>query len=132
MTGQSTFTFTDEPVPRVVSDVTAVALLATFTQGVVDVDSSIPTLRINRLNDQVVLEWPDWATNYVLQVTRNSNNNMIWTNSMTASILTNGACAVTLPASAQTELYRLIQIGAQMGGITSLTTGSTNTALKYK
>ncbi len=114
-TGQSTFTFTDVPVTRVVSDVTAIALIATFTQGVVDVDSSIPTLRINRLNDQVVLSWPDWATNYVLQVTGNSGTNMTWTNSAAASILTNGASVVTLPASAQTELYRLIQIGSQGG-----------------
>ena len=126
---QSSFKFTDQPIPRGVSDVTANLVNATYTQGVLNINSSIPTLQISRFNDQVVLSWPDWATNYVLQATGNGDTNLNWTNSVATSTLTNGQCAVTLPASSQTELYRLIQSGAQTGGITPLRPGSTNPAI---
>jgi hypothetical protein len=131
-TGPSLFTFTDVPVTKVVSDTTAIAVDATFTQGVVDVSSSIPALRISRLSDQVVLAWPDWATNYVLQVSGNAGTNLNWTNSAASSTLTNSQCAVTLPASANAEFYRLIQSGMQKILITPASTGSTNTTVIKK
>lgn len=113
--GQSTFTFTDAPVVRGVSDAIANPVLATFTHGVVDVNSSIPTLHISRVDDQVVLSWADWGTNFVLQTTGNTSTNLTWINSVATTTVANGECAVKLPASAQTELYRLIQSGTQGG-----------------
>lgn len=115
--GPSSFTFTDVPVIRGVSDAGVNKVPATFTHGVVDVNSSIPTLHISRLDDQVVLSWPDWGTNFLLQITGNSSTNLIWTNSVATTTVANGECAVKLPASAQTELYRLIQSGTQGGDI---------------
>jgi hypothetical protein len=131
-TGQSLFTFTDVPVTKVVSDTTAMAVNATFTQGVVDVSSSIPALRISRLSDQVVLAWPDWATNYVLQISGNAGANLNWTNSVAPSTLTNSEYVVALPVSAEAQFYRLIQSGIQNILMTPASTGSTNTTIIKK
>lgn len=112
--GPSVFKFTDEPVAREVSDVAATPAIATFTHGLVDIVLSNPTLQIRRFDDQVVLSWPIWATNFTLQVAENSNTNIIWNNAATTTILTKTERAVVLPVAAQNELYRLIESGTNI------------------
>jgi hypothetical protein len=122
-TGPSVFKFTDLPVTREVADAAAMPISATFTHGIVDVNSSTLTLRICRSNDQVLLSWPDWAANYTLQVCENSSTNITWTNSTVATILTNSECVVALHVSVQNKVYRLIQSGVAI----KTSSGKTNT-----
>ncbi len=112
--GPSVFKFTDLPVTREVADAVAMPVLATFTHGIVDIRASTPTLQIRRLNDQVVLSWPDWATNYTLQVCESSGTNLNWVSAMATTSIIHSECVVALPLSVPNEMYRLIQFGASI------------------
>jgi hypothetical protein len=110
--GPSVFKFTDLPVTREVADAAAMRVLATFTHGIVDIRASTPTLQIRRLNDQVILSWPDWAANYTLQVCETSGTNFNWVSATAKTSIINSECVVALPLSVPDEMYRLIQFGA--------------------
>jgi hypothetical protein len=121
--GPSVFKFTDLPVTREVADTTAMPVLATFTHGIVDIRASTPTLQIRRLNDQVILSWPDWATNYTLQVCETSGTNFNWVSAMATTSIIHSECVVALPLTGENEMYRLMQTGPAIKS----SSGTTNT-----
>jgi hypothetical protein len=100
-------TFSDQPVPREVSDAAANALPASYVSGSI-VSNPAPTLSITRAGTNIVLTWPLSATNFNLQEAVGTFlSNAPWSNLMVAPLMTNNQNIVTLPRSPTNKFYRL-------------------------
>jgi len=98
--------FTDQPVPRQVSDPNASALAASYVSGTIAVNP-LPVLGIARTNDEVRLSWPLWASNFVLQQASELLPAGGWTNMDVSVSVSNGQHVVTQPLGAGASFYRL-------------------------
>jgi hypothetical protein len=99
--------FTDQPVPLEVSDAGANALPASYANGAVII-SPIPSLRIALSDQDVLLAWPLWATNFLLQEADGSlAAPPAWTNLSVTVGVSNDESVVTLPVSGAGKFYRL-------------------------
>ena len=107
--GSFALAFGDAPVNREVADALGNALPVGFTAGAWTVTAP-PTLRITRMEDSVLLGWPQWASNFVLQETTNDSlPSLGWTNLILTPGITNGENVVVLPATNTGRFYRLYQ-----------------------
>jgi hypothetical protein len=99
--------FADQPAVRSISDANAMELTATYVAGSVTINPS-PAINISMSETNVVLSWPTWAANFTLQRADGELSATTWTNILVTP-QTNGAnVQVTLPASAQQTLFRLL------------------------
>ncbi len=107
MGDSSLVTSTDQPVPREIADVTALALPAGFVNSTLTVNL-MPSLSIARSGTNVTLSWPLWAANFNLQEAAGAlppaNS---WTNLPATVVVSNGQSVVTLPISRTNTFYRL-------------------------
>jgi len=98
---------TDQPVPRQVSDPAASALPASYVNGTVAVNP-LPVLGLGRVNDNIRLTWPLWASNYVMQASGSLAPGG-WTNVGASVSLINSQHVVTQALSSEAVFYRLKQ-----------------------
>ena len=106
--GSFTPAFTDQPVPREISDFTASPLPVGFSAGTFTVNPP-PALRITRADqDAVLLAWPMHASNYVVQEAVGSlAPGIIWSNLPSTVTFSNSECNLLLPATNSPRFYRL-------------------------
>jgi hypothetical protein len=98
-----------QPVTAQVSDPTASALAAGYINGTVLVSSG-PTLSVACSDRSIVLSWPLWATNFVLQqASGNLSSTANWSSLAVTPAATAAANMVTLPLSTTNMFYRLRQ-----------------------
>ncbi len=105
-TSEAAITITDDPVPRQVSDPTASALPASYVSGTIAVNP-LPILGIGRANENVLLSWPAWGSNYVLEASGVLSGG--WTNLGVSASPVNGQLVVTQALGAGVTFYRLKQ-----------------------
>jgi len=106
-TGSFGLTFTDQPVPREVSDASATALPASFVNAVLAINSPL-VLRIARSNQNIILAWPLWATNFSLQEASPALTPAGgWTNLSVTAAASNNENVVVLPLGSTNKFYRL-------------------------
>jgi hypothetical protein len=99
--------FTDQPVPREVSDVGANALPVSYVSGAA---ANAPGLRISRSEGAVMLGWPLWAAGFVLEHAEGSLAPATTWSNVTVTVNTNSnESTVVLPASGVGKFYRLRQ-----------------------
>jgi hypothetical protein len=100
--------FTDQPVPREISDFTASPLPVGFSAGTFTVNPP-PALRITRADQNtVLLAWPMHASNYVVQQAVGSlAPSIIWSNLPSTLTFSNSECTLLLPATNSPRFYRL-------------------------
>jgi hypothetical protein len=102
-----TMGFGDQPVPREVTDALANPLPVSFLSATVQAYPP-PSLAISHASQSVVLSWPGWATNYVLQEAYGSlPPGSGWSNLVVSPVLINNQATVTLPLSNGPSYYRL-------------------------
>jgi hypothetical protein len=99
-------TLTDQPVPRQVSSPGATVLPASYVNGTMAVNPQ-PGLGIGRANENVLLSWPGWGSNYVLQASGTLSGG--WTNVGAAASLINSQLVVTQAQGTEAVFYRLKQ-----------------------
>jgi len=100
-------TLQDQPVRREVSNVQAMPLATVYVNGTVAVNP-LPSLEVNLTPQNMVLSWPGWATNYVLQETENLNAPPSgWLGSEVPVTQTNGQHRAELTAGPKPKFYRL-------------------------
>ena len=104
--GTFSLTFTDLPVPREISDISALALPASYGTSTITV-TPLPSLRIARSQQNVILAWPLWASNFVVQQTDAIFPTTSWTNPQLPTIISNNETMVTLPPNGVKRFYRL-------------------------
>jgi hypothetical protein len=99
--------FTDQPVPREVSDVGANALPVSYVSGAA---ANAPGLRISQSGGTVMLGWPLWAAGFVLEHADGSLAPASTWSNLTVTVNTNSnESNVVLPASGAGKFYRLCQ-----------------------
>ena len=105
--GDYSFTFSDVPVPRSLSDADASELAAIFDDNVLTVNQ-VPTLNISHSDANVMLSWPAYAADFNLQAADNLDlQSSVWSN-VAVFIVTNGGNVQTvLPATNQASYFRL-------------------------
>ena len=97
------------PVPRQVSDANAAALNTGYIGGMVTVNPP-PTLNIAQWDQNLVLSWPLWATNFGLQQSGEMvSPSATWTNLSAPVGVSNNQNVVTLPRSDALKFFRLQQ-----------------------
>ena len=105
--GSFTPSFADQPVLRDMSDTLATSLPAGYAGGT-NLQSVLPLLRIEQSGTNVILDWPLWATNYLLQQSVAlpflSGG---WSNVPYTLIVTNGAANAILPVDMPMAGFRL-------------------------
>jgi hypothetical protein len=105
--GGITVGFGDGPVDREVSDSNANALTTDYLNGSVTVNQS-PSLRISLSGQNIVLAWPSWATNFVLQQAQGVlSASTAWTSLPAAGNVVGNERVLTLPMSGTATYYRL-------------------------
>jgi hypothetical protein len=100
--------FADVPVPREVSDPGANGLPTSFANGMITTNPP-PSLNILQLGQSVVLSWPAWATNYLLQESGVGLSPAVWTNTGATPIITGNQSVVSFPLKPGSSFYRLAQ-----------------------
>lgn len=102
--GDYPISFVDQPILRSISDTGASELTAGYTASAITVHGN-PTLTISSADDNVVLSWPTWASDFTLQSAESPA--ATWTN-VTSGVQTNGAdVTVSLPISTSSQFFRL-------------------------
>jgi hypothetical protein len=108
-TGDCGLTFTDQPVPREISDAAANPLPAGYVSSTLVVYPP-PSLHIELSGEDITLVWPLWATNFALQTTAGATPaSDIWTNVPAVPATGSGENVVTFPLSGEAKFYRLRQ-----------------------
>ncbi len=101
--------FSDQPVPRGISDINASTLTAQYVGASVAVNP-LPSLGIGVSGQRLELSWPLWATNFSLQQAAGvMSPSSVWTNVMANPILTNNQEILSLPVPTTNMFYRLQQ-----------------------
>ncbi len=109
-TGTYPAALTDDLVPREISDAAANSLDAGYVSGTIAVNGPAPALRIARSGQDISLLWPQWATNYALQVaTPRLPPAGTWTNLNAAASVMNNENVVTVTNSGGAGFYRLFR-----------------------
>jgi hypothetical protein len=104
-TGTTPLTFTDTPIFREVSDITATALPTAYTGVNLVLSVPGPLLSITKSPEGLVLSWPASATNFVLESSSDVSTN--WTG-ITIPLITNGqSINAALPVTEQQQFFRL-------------------------
>jgi hypothetical protein len=99
--------FGDLPVPREVSDAGANALPVSFMNGNVTVTPP-PSLLISQAGTNVVLSWPIWANNFILQeCVATLPPAATWSNLPVTPLNIGNSSTVTLPLGSSPRYYRL-------------------------
>ena len=99
---------TDSPVHRELVDSDANIVSSVYSDAMISVNPK-PNLMITRSNQTVILSWPLWATNYVIQeALENVANSANWSNLPAFSVRTGEAITLTLPISPYDKTYRLV------------------------
>jgi hypothetical protein len=107
--GNFSASFGDQPVPREISDVAAVALPVSFVNGSITVLPP-PTLTVGQSGQNILLAWPLWATNFSLQQAAGGLPPAVnWSNLLIAPTPTNNQNILVLPLGAGPNFYRLSQ-----------------------
>ena len=102
----SNLTFTDTPIVREVSDVTANALPASYVNNSMVVDGLVPSLTISQDGSgNVTLTWPAAATGYGLESVSDLNGTWSVVNAGVSTVGTNSV--LTQPASTNQLYFRL-------------------------
>jgi hypothetical protein len=84
-------------------------LPTTYFAGQVTVDPR-PPLRVEGAASEVVLRWPAWASNYVLQASGgvvSGTGTTAWTNVIEVPVVNDGEVSVSLPVQGAHTFYRL-------------------------
>jgi hypothetical protein len=98
---------TQTPVPREISDANAVALTTSYVNGLVTVNPP-PLLKIGRAGQNIVLSWPLWSTNFVLEQSGGGLPPVgTWTNLPVTVGVSNNESSVTLPLDDAVRYFRL-------------------------
>jgi hypothetical protein len=108
VSGPASISFSDSPVEREISDPSANALPSDYMPGTITI-SPLPLLTIQRIGPEVLLSWPSWATNFVLQESVNPGSSAGWQNVSSTATITNNQSRVMLPVSGSTKSYRLLK-----------------------
>jgi len=99
-------TFADQPAIRAVSDANANELPALYTISSITINP-LPVLSISKSGQNVLLQWPVWASDFTLQSADMASLPVSWTN-VVITLQTNGAnVEATLPASSPQSIFRL-------------------------
>src|SRR5262249_34742748 len=106
--GNVSIGFGDQVILREVSDPSATALATVYAGGTLSVNPQ-PSLRIALSNQTVMLAWPAWATNYVLQQIEGSLVSVGWTGVSGTPGTTNGESVISLPMDSSSKYYRLLK-----------------------
>ena len=97
----------DQPVVRQVVDANATPLVTTYMNGSITVNPP-PSLTATRLQQNISLSWPIWATNFNLQEADGTTfPSLVWSNVTSVFNVTNNAAEVVLPITGATRFYRL-------------------------
>jgi hypothetical protein len=104
--GNNNVAFTDQPVPRAVSDSAANELASDYFTGFISV-SGLPSLNITLAGTNVILAWPVWAAAFHLQSAGNLPGSNSWNNVVISTQTNGGNINLTLPMS-DTKWFRLI------------------------
>ncbi len=106
--GSFLISFVDTPVPSAVADATAIELPTSFVSASGTILPPRPYLSIAPADQGIVLSWPLWASNFVLQVNPDPvAPTLTWTNWQVTPILTNGQHVIGLPLDLPMQFYRL-------------------------
>ncbi len=101
--------FADDPIYREVSDAGASVLTADYVGTAITVNP-VPSLSINQTGQGILLAWPSWATNFVLQQSYGGLGAAAsWTNASTSVITSNSNSVVTVPIESTARFYRLLK-----------------------
>jgi hypothetical protein len=106
-TSEAAVDLTDQPVRRQVSNPAANALSANYVNGTIAVNP-LPALGIARADRNVLLSWPLWGSNFVLEA-NGSLSPGGWTNLSAIVSPINGQNVVTQAVGAGDVFYRLKQ-----------------------
>jgi hypothetical protein len=105
-TGTAATTFADQPVPRAISDSSAKVLSASYFGGTIGVNLP-PALTVGLSGPSLLLSWPLWATNFVLQEAEGPLPfSGSWSNPP-VSISISSNQSVVLPLGPTTKFFRL-------------------------
>ena len=69
----------------------------------------VPSLQVSASGNQIVLSWPLWATNFVLETCGAIGSSASWTATTNAAAISGQSLVATNPASAPSAFYRLRQ-----------------------
>ncbi|MBE0544962.1 MAG: immunoglobulin domain-containing protein [Verrucomicrobia bacterium] len=97
----------DQPVPRQISDANAMPLAATYQDATITVNP-LPVLRIVHLEQDIVLSWPLWASNYTLQEASGTLLPPVWTAVEGVPGTGTGEHQLTQPLTGDGKFFRLI------------------------
>ncbi|MCW5550792.1 MAG: immunoglobulin domain-containing protein [Verrucomicrobiae bacterium] len=97
----------DQPVPRQISDANAMPLAATYQDATISVHP-LPVLRIVQVDQDIVLSWPLWASNYTLQEARGTLLTPDWTAVEGVTDTGTGEHQLTQPLTGDGKFFRLI------------------------
>jgi hypothetical protein len=99
--------FSDNPVPREISDPGANALAVSYANAAVAL-ANPPNLSISRLGINILLKWPSWGSNYVLQqATGTIPPPGLWTNLAVSPTVNGDQLQIALPINRGASFYRL-------------------------
>jgi hypothetical protein len=104
-TSEAAIDLTDQPVRRQISNPAASALSASYVNGLIAVNP-LPALGIGRSDQNVLLSWPLWGSNFVLEA-NGSLSPSGWTNLSVIASPINGQNVVTQAVGAGAVFYRL-------------------------
>jgi hypothetical protein len=105
--GNASVAFTDQPVPRGVSDPNASVLGADYVNATVAI-SPAPALKIVAATGNFDLSWPTAPDGFVLQESTDATlAPTSWTSVSSASVVANGQNVVSVPSSTTNKFYRL-------------------------
>jgi hypothetical protein len=69
----------------------------------------VPTLKSTAVGNQIILSWPSWAPNFILQSTTNLVSSAVWNTVSPWPVVTGGQNNVTNPICGAQMFYRLSQ-----------------------
>jgi hypothetical protein len=95
---------TDLPVPREISDATASSLNSSYINGLIEVNP-LPYLSISNTVQTVTLNWPLWASNFILQEATALDSG--WTNHTQLPQTNASQNTITIPIDPGAKFYRL-------------------------
>ena len=105
-TGAYPIAFADLPVQGETANAQAEVLATTYSSGLISI-KPLPTLKITLADQNVLLTWPQSASNFDLQSSETFVPTTIWTNLLVTPLVTDGSNLVTLPLTGSAKFYRL-------------------------
>lgn len=106
-TGCAPVTFSDQPVPRELSDALANVLAGSYTDGALTLNGGAPALSIARGTGQVELAWPVTVVGFTLESITNLLEFTNWTGVGTPPSVIGTSNVVALPDAPLQQFFRL-------------------------